>query len=146
MKGQRINPEKINPMEMNKMSSMIGMMGLMQKIGKGKRKYVIKLEKNHKKFLSRFIIEIKKEFEKNYGNAAQMKGVLSFLDYVKKSCENKALKELKVSYEEFDFLKRMLSDSLRGMAALNLKWYEIHKKVSIKIMRTQYKTLLEQMK
>lgn len=146
MKGQRINPEKVNPMEMSQMSSMMGMMGLMQKIGKGKRKYAIKLEKSHKKFLLRFVMEIKKEFEKNYGNTSQMKGVLSFLDYVKKSCENKALKELKVSYEEFDFLKRMLGDSLRGMGVLQLKWYEIHKKISIKIMRTQYKTLLEQMK
>lgn len=146
MKGQRINPEKINPMEMNKMSSMMGMMGLMQKIGKGKRKYAIKVEKSHKKFLLRFIIEIKKEFEKNYGEAPQMKGVLSFLNYIKKSCENKLLKEIKVSYEEFDFLKRMLTDSLKGMANLKLKWYEIHKKLSIKMMRTQYKALLEQMK
>ena len=26
MKGQRVNPEKLNPMEMNSMSSMMGMM------------------------------------------------------------------------------------------------------------------------
>ena len=36
MKGQRVNPEKLNPMEMNSMSSMMGMMSLLQKIGKGK--------------------------------------------------------------------------------------------------------------
>ena len=28
MKGQRVNPEKLNPMEMNSMSSMMGMMSL----------------------------------------------------------------------------------------------------------------------
>ena len=93
MKGQRINPEKINPMEINAMSSMMGMMGILQKIGKGKRKYSIKLEKNHKKFLARFMVDIKKEFEKTYANVPQMKGVLSFLDYIKTSCENKDLKE-----------------------------------------------------
>ena len=36
MKGQRLNPEKLNPMEMNSMTSMMGMMGLLQKIGSKK--------------------------------------------------------------------------------------------------------------
>lgn len=146
MKGQRINPEKMNPMQMNAMSSMMGMMGILQKIGKGKRKYSVKLQKNHKKFLSRFMTEIRKEFEKTYADAPQMKGVLTFIDYVRTSCEVKELTELKLSYEEFDFLKRMITDSLRGMETLNLKWYEIHKKITIKMMRTQYKDILQQMK
>lgn len=50
MKGQRVNPEKLNPMEMNSMSSMMGMMSLLQKIGKGKRKYSVKLEKITRNF------------------------------------------------------------------------------------------------
>lgn len=146
MKGQRINPEKINPMEINAMSSMMGMMGILQKIGKGKRKYSIKLEKNHKKFLARFMVDIKKEFEKTYANVPQMKGVLSFLDYIKTSCENKDLKELNVSYEEFDFLKRMLMDNLRGMEAMQLKWYQLIKKTTLKMMKTQYRDILGQLK
>lgn len=146
MKGQRINPEKINPMEINTMSSMMGMMGILQKIGKGKRKYSIKLEKNHKKFLARFMVDIKKEFEKTYANVPQMKGVLSFLDYIKTSCENKDLKELNVSYEEFDFLKRMLMDNLRGMEAMQLKWYQLIKKATLKMMKTQYRDILGQLK
>lgn len=146
MKGQRINPEKINPMEINAMSSMMGMMGILQKIGKGKRKYSIKLEKNHKKFLARFMVDIKKEFEKTYANVPQMKGVLSFLDYIKTSCENKELKELNVSYEEFDFLKRMLMDNLRGMEAMQLKWYQLIKKATLKMMKTQYRDILGQLK
>ena len=146
MKGQRINPEKINPMEINAMSSMMGMMGILQKIGKGKRKYSIKLEKNHKKFLARFMVDIKKEFEKTYANVPQMKGVLSFLDYIKTSCENKDLKELNVSYEEFDFLKRMLMDNLRGMEAMQLKWYQLIKKDTLKMMKTQYRDILGQLK
>ena len=76
-KGQRLNPEKLNPMEMNSMTSMMGMMGLLQKIGKGKRKYSVKLEKNHKKFLVRFITDIKKQFAESYADS-QMKGVLTF--------------------------------------------------------------------
>lgn len=146
MKGQRINPEKINPMEINAMSSMMGMMGILQKIGKGKRKYSIKLEKNHKKFLAGFMVDIKKEFEKTYANVPQMKGVLSFLDYIKTSCENKDLKELNVSYEEFDFLKRMLMDNLRGMEAMQLKWYQLIKKATLKMMKAQYRDILGQLK
>ena len=46
MKGTRVNPTALSPMEMNNMSSMMGMMNSIQKIGKGKRKYTIQLDKN----------------------------------------------------------------------------------------------------
>ena len=36
MKGTRVNPTALSPMEMNNMSSMMGMMNSIQKIGKGK--------------------------------------------------------------------------------------------------------------
>lgn len=145
MKGQRLNPEKLNPMEMNSMTSMMGMMGLLQKIGKGKRKYSVKLEKNHKKFLVRFITDIKKQFAESYADS-QMKGVLTFFDYVKSTCENKSVTELKLSYEEFDFLKKILTDSLKQMNNLQLKWYNLIKKMTIKMLKVQYQDVLEQMK
>lgn len=145
MKGQRVNPEKLNPMEMNSMSSMMGMMSILQKIGKGKRKYSVKLEKNHKKFLSRFMTDIKKQYEKMYSDS-QMKGILTFFDYVKSTSENKSATELKLSYEEFDFLKRLLTDSLRQMDTMPLKWYNLIKKATIKMLKVQYKEFLKQMK
>ena len=37
MKAQKVNPNNMNPMQMNAMSSMMGMMNSIQKIGKGKR-------------------------------------------------------------------------------------------------------------
>ena len=145
MKGQRVNPEKLNPMEMNSMSSMMGMMSILQKIGKGKRKYSVKLEKNHKKFLSRFMTDIKKQYEKMYSDS-QMKGILTFFDYVKSTSENKSATELKLSYEEFDFVKRLLTDSLRQMDTMPLKWYNLIKKATIKMLKVQYKGFLKQMK
>ena len=60
MKATRVNPGTLSPMEMNNMSSMMGMMNSIQKIGKGKRKYNIKLDKTDKKLLFRFINEAKK--------------------------------------------------------------------------------------
>lgn len=145
MKGQRLKPEKLNPMEMNNMTSMMGMMGLLQKIGKGKRKYSVKLAKNHKKFLVRFMTDIRKQFAETYADS-QMKTVLSFFDYVKASCENKSLIELKLSYEEFDFLKKLLTDSLKQMNNLKLKWYNLIKKMTIKMLKVQYQEILKQMK
>ena len=60
MRTQRVNPNGMNPMQMNNMSSMMGMMNNIQRIGKGKRKITVNLDKNNKKFLSKFIEEVKK--------------------------------------------------------------------------------------
>ena len=89
--------------------------------------------------------DIKKQFSETYADS-QMKGVLTFFDYVKSACENKATTELKLSYEEFDFLKRLLTDSLKGMEAMQLKWYNLIKKATLKMMKVQYKEVLKQMK
>ena len=53
MKATRVNPGALSPMEMNNMSSMMGMMNSIQKIGKGKRKYTIKLDKTDKKQITK---------------------------------------------------------------------------------------------
>ncbi|MGL4425438.1 MAG: hypothetical protein ACRCZ1_04560, partial [Cetobacterium sp.] len=79
MKAQKLNANNMNPMQMNSMSSMMGMMNSIQKIGKGKRKYSVSLDKGTKKFLSKFLEEIKKQFADNNG----MQNVVQFLDYVK---------------------------------------------------------------
>ena len=62
MKTQRVNPSTMNHMQLNSMSNMMGMMNTIQKIGKGKRKITVKLDKGDKKFLSKFIDEVKKQF------------------------------------------------------------------------------------
>lgn len=145
MKGQRINPNNLNPMQMNNMSSMMGMMNTMQRIGKSKRKYTIKLEKANKKFLAKFIDEIKKQFA-GQETAPQQQGVIDFLDYLKTQCEIKDRTEVKVSFEELEFLKRMIGDSIRGMESMQFKWYQIIKKMMMKAMLTQYKQLFEEIK
>ena len=145
MKGQKINPNKLNPMQMKSMSSMMGMMNTMQKIGKGKRKYTVKLEKANKKFLAKFIDEIKKQFA-GQETAPQQQGVIDFLDYLKEQCEMKDRTEVRVSYEELEFLKRMVADSIKGMEDMHFKWYQLIKKSMMKVMLTQYKQLFEELK
>ena len=129
----RINPGTLNPMEMNNMSSMLGMMNSIQKIGKGKRKYSVKLEKNDKKLLVRFINEAKKQYA----------GVYEFLTYITDVASNKTSTELKVSYEEHDFIKRMLQDSVKGMEKMQFFWYQFIRKFTVKMLNRQYRDLLK---
>lgn len=145
MKTQRVNPNAMNPMQMNNMSSMMGMMNSIQKIGKGKRKYSIMLDKNNKKFLAKFIDEVKKQFASS-PLGAQGQGVSDFFDYVKKMSEDKNQMELKVSFEEYEFLKKMVIDSVKGMEAMEFKWYQLIKKGMIKMMVKQYRELLTKLK
>ncbi len=142
MKAQKVNPNNMNPMQMNAMSSMMGMMNSIQKIGKGKRKYSVSLDKGTKKFLSKFIEEIKKQFAVNSG----MQNVGQFLDYVKSVADSKDKTELKLSYEEQEFLTRMVADAVKGMEAVQFKWYQLIKKSMTKVMSKQYRELLAQLK
>jgi len=140
--GQRINPNAMNGMQMKNMSSMMGVANAMQRIGKGKRKYGVSLEKGQKKLLGKFIEEVKKQFTGQENNP-QMKGVSSFLNYLQAECNKKEAGTIKMSYDELDFVKRMLSDSVKGMDAMSFKWYQFIKKGTVKLMNRQYKELLE---
>lgn len=128
-------------MEMNQMSSMMGMMSSLQKIGKGKRKYAISLDKANKKFLVQFMDEVKKQFAGS-AMAEQNKTIYDFLVYVREVAEKKESTELKVSFEEEEFLKRLLKDSLRGMEGMEFKWYQFVKKRMVKIIVKQYRGFL----
>lgn len=142
MKAQKVNANNMNPMQMNAMSSMMGMMNSIQKIGKGKRKYSISLDKGTKKFLSKFIEEVKKQFAVNGG----MQNVGQFLDYVKSVADSKDKTELKLSYEEQEFLTKLVADAVRGMESIQFKWYQLIRKSMTKVMAKQYRQLLVQLK
>lgn len=145
MKTQRVNPSTMNHMQLNSMSNMMGIMNTVQKIGKGKRKISVKLEKSNKKFLGRFIDEVKKQFLSS-AMAAQTSALGDFFDYVKSVAENKQATELKLSFEEFEFMKRMLMDSIKGMENMEFKWYQFIKKGMLKVLLRQYRELLTQFK
>lgn len=145
MKTQRVNPSTMNHMQLNSMSNMMGMMNTIQKIGKGKRKITVKLDKGDKKFLSKFIDEVKKQFSSSaMGGATQT--IASFFDYVKSIADNKNQNELKLSFEEYEFIKKMLVDSIKGMESMQLKWYQFIKKGMLKVLAKQYRGLLTKFK
>ena len=138
-----MNPNNMNPMEMNNASAMMGMMNLMQKIGKGKRKYSVALDKNEKKSLGKFLEEGKKQFDPSVPGAAQMKPVAEFFEYMISICNSKDKSEVRFSFEELEFFKKMLSDSVKGMEGMNFKWYQLIRKSMAKVMVKQYRELLK---
>lgn len=138
----RVNPAALNPMEMNNISSMMGMMNSIQKIGKGKRKYSVKLDKGEKKLLVKFLDEAKKQFSNTTSND-QYAGVYGFLNYVSEVASKKESTEVKLSFEEHDFLKRMLIDSVRGMEKMDFFWYQFIKKFMVKTLTRQYRELIK---
>lgn len=145
MKTQRVNPSNMNHMELNNMSNMMSMMNIMQRIGKGKRKISIKLDKGNKKFLSKFIDEVRKQFT-SQDMAMQNPAMTKFFDYIQSITSNKNATELRLSFEEYEFLKKMLIDSIRGMDNMEFKWYQFIKKSMLKVIKKQYRELLKQFK
>lgn len=139
MKVQKLNANNLNPMEMNNASAMMGMMNIIQKIGKGKKKYSINLDKAEKKFLGKFLEEAKKQF---VNSEDQAKNIVEFFNYMKAICDSKDKDELRLSFEELEFLKKMLSDSVKGMETLTFKWWQLLRKGMVKMMLKQYKGLL----
>lgn len=141
MKVQKMNPNNMNAMQMNNASAMMGAMNMMQKLGKGKRKYSVELDKNDKKFLGKFLEEAKKQFPQTGDQG--VKPIIEFFDYINSICKDVAKKELKLSFEELEFLKKMLSDSVKGMEGMSFKWYQLIRKAMVKLMVKQYRELLK---
>ncbi|MCS5422795.1 MULTISPECIES: hypothetical protein [Psychrilyobacter] len=139
MKGQNMNG-----MQMRNMSGMMGIQNAMQRIGKGKRKYTVKISKHNKKFLGKFVEEIQKQMGSE--NNPQMKGVLDFLTYLKAECAKKTVTEIKMSFDELEFLKKMVVDSVKGMEGMTYKWYQIINKLMVKTMIKSNRSLLEELK
>jgi hypothetical protein len=139
-----MNAQNMNGMQMRNMSGMMGIQNAMQRIGKGKRKYTVKISKHNKKFLGKFVEEIQKQMGSE--NNPQMKGVLDFLTYLKAECTKKTVTEIKMSFDELEFLKKMVVDSVKGMEGMTYKWYQIVNKLMVKTMIKSNRSLLEELK
>lgn len=77
MKMQKMNPNKMSQTDMMNNQAMMGMASLLQMVGKGKRKYNIKIDSTNKKFLGKMAVEMKKQMA-GYGEMNQTKGVIQF--------------------------------------------------------------------
>lgn len=144
----KISFNATNDMNVMNYKSQAAMYNAMQKVGRGKRKVSVLLDKSAQKFLETFMKEFKKTFEQN-ASLNQVKNILSFAEYVLKTVSvEKGKKRAKVlplliSYEEQDFLCMQLQESIKGVIQTkkDLKWYNFIKK----IMFASYKTQCESM-
>ena len=48
-----------------------------------------------------------------------------------------------MSYEEQDFVRGMLQDSVRGMEKMQFFWYQFIRKFTVKTLAKQYRELLK---
>ena len=142
--SMRVNPSKINQQDIMNAQAFSGAMSKIDKLGKGKRKYKVFFGKNIKKYFGKMIKEFSKQLE-GYDNP-QAKSIVEFYKYIQLETEKEAKHPIMVSFEELEFLKGTISETIKGMEKIQYKWYQILKKVFTKTMIKQNRLILEELK
>ena len=146
-----MNPNSVSNMDLINQKAQFKMQQLVQKIGKGKRRVTVTFSKMSRGYVSKMIEEMKKamaQYER------QLPNLFSFFNYLEKEVkitkENKKekTKDVKFSYEEIDFFKLQLNETIKGIdtQVATLKWYNLIKKGLFKTLKKQTETVLEEVK
>ena len=144
-----INPNSVSNMDLRNAKAQAKMQQIVQKIGKGKRKVNVTFSKMSRSYLVKLIEEMRKmmsQYEK------QLPNVFSFFKYLEnevkitKANKKEKTKNVKLSYEEVDFFKLQLKETLKGIDAqrATLKWYNLIKKGLFKTLKKQTELVLEE--
>ena len=146
-----MNPNSESNMDLINQKAQFKMQQLVQKIGKGKRRVTVTFSKMSRGYVAKMIEEMKKamaQYER------QLPNLFSFFNYLEKEVkitkENKKekTKDVKFSYEEIDFFKLQLNETIKGIdtQVATLKWYNLIKKGLFKTLKKQTETVLEEVK
>ena len=149
--AKMVNPNTVSNMDLINAKSQAKMQQLVQKIGKGKRRVTVTFSKMSRGYVAKMIEEMKKamaQYER------QLPNLFSFFNYLEKEVritkENKKekTKDVKFSYEEIDFFKLQLNETIKGIdtQVATLKWYNLIKKGLFKTLKKQTETVLEEVK
>ena len=141
----KINPGKISQQDMMNAQAYAGIMSKIEKLGKGKRKTKLVFDKTTKKYLGKMIKEFSKQLQ-GYQNNPQTKNIIDFYSYIETETAKPANHPIMVSFEELEFLKGTMAETIKGMEKVQYKWYDIFKKVLTKTMIKQNKVILEILK
>ena len=147
--AKTVNPNSVSNMDLINAKSQAKMQQLVQKIGKGKRKVNVTFSKMSRSYLTRLIEEMRKmmlQYEK------QLPNVFNFFKYLEnevkitKANKKEKTKDVKLSYEEVDFFKLQLRETIKGIESqrATLKWYNLIKKALYKTLKKQTETVLEE--
>ena len=140
--AKMVNPNSVNDMEIINAKAQAKMSQLVQKIGKGKRRVTVTFNKTTRSYVAKLIEEMKKQmiaYEK------QLPNLFNFFNYLEKETKVTKTKDVLLSYEEVDFLKLQLKETIKGieMQSKNLKWYNFLKKSMYKMLKKQTEETLE---
>ena len=146
-----MTPNSVSNMDLINQKAQFKMQQLVQKIGKGKRRVTVTFSKMSRGYVAKMIEEMKKamaQYER------QLPNLFSFFNYLEKEVkitkENKKekTKDVKFSYEEIDFFKLQLNETIKGIdtQVATLKWYNLIKKGLFKTLKKQTETVLEEVK
>ena len=141
--AKMVNPNSVNDMEIINAKAQAKMSQLVQKIGKGKRRVTVTFNKTTRSYVAKLIEEMKKQmitYEKQLPN-----NYLEKETKVTKANKKEKTKDVLLSYEEVDFLKLQLKETIKGieMQSKNLKWYNFLKKSMYKMLKKQTEETLE---
>ena len=145
-----VNPNTINDMTLVNVKAQAKMNQLVQKIGNGKRKIKVTLGKSTRSYLTKLIEEMKKQmkvYEKQLPNIFQFFGYLEKEIKITKENKKEKTKDVSLSFEELDFLKLQIRETIKGIDNMKtkLKWYNFLKKGLYKTLRKQNEMTLEEL-
>ena len=145
-----VNQNTINDMTLVNAKSQAKMTQLIQKIGKGKRRVKVTLSKSTRSYLIKMLEEMKKQmavYEKQLPNLFQFFNYLEKEARIVKQNKKQKTKDIVLSYEELDFLKLQINETIKEIANLksSLKWYNLVKKGLYKTLKKQNEITLEEL-
>ena len=144
-----INPNTMSNTDVLNARAQAQMTQLVQKLGKGKRRVKVSLSKPSRSYLEKMIAEMKKQmvvYEKQLPNIFQFFKYFENEVKITKSNKKEKTNNVKLSYEEVDFFKLQLKETLKGIDAqrATLKWYNLIKKALFKTLTKQTEVVLEE--
>ena len=145
-----VNQNTINDMTLVNAKSQAKMTQFIQKIGKGKRRVKVTLSKSTRSYLIKMLEEMKKQmavYEKQLPNLFQFFNYLEKEARIVKQNKKQKTKDIVLSYEELDFLKIQIKETIKGIDNLksSLKWYNLVKKGLYKTLKKQNEITLEEL-
>lgn len=148
--AKMMNPNSISDMTLVNAKAQAKMSQLVQKIGKGKRRVKVNLSKSSRSYLAKMIEEMKKQmaiYEKQLPNLFQFFNYLEKETKITKENKKEKTKDILLSYEEIDFVKLQIRETIKGIDKLRgeLKWYNIIKKGLYKTLKKQNELVLEEL-
>lgn len=136
-----VNASKMNHMEIESTKSLMEIGMLIQKLSKGRRKYSVNLNNASKKLLYKTLSEMQTMISQE-GAVPQ-----NFRDFVSYLNDNiKVKSDIFFSFDEINFLKKVISLTLHQQEITKYKWYQFPLRMMANILYKQYKQILLDLK